>query len=119
MQRKFFEDQTTGSGYAQTSMASNFEVSEMGPKLFQAEVHVYMQTNMITYIVESPDYPLTQMLGELGGVIGLYIGMTIATLFELLELLCLLVYIFVRRITGYVTEGEMSEALVKKRDQKA
>ena len=53
-------------------------------------MHVYLQSNMITYIVESQDYELNQLLGDLGGVVGLYIGMTIVTFFELLELLCLL-----------------------------
>ena len=58
--------------------------------ILQAEVHVYLQSNMITYIVESQDYELSQLLDELGGVVGLYIGMAIGTFFELLELLCLL-----------------------------
>ena len=76
-----------------------------------AEVHVYLQSNMITYIDESADYEFDQLLGDLGGVIGLYVGMTIVTFFEMVEMLCLLLYITVRRGFGHVS-GEEEEEMV-------
>ena len=77
--------------------------------ILQAEVHVYLQSNMITYIVESQDYEFNQLLGDLGGVVGLYVGMTVVTFFELAELFCLLLYIVFRRCTSYVTKREIEE----------
>ena len=55
-----------------------------------AEVHVYMDSNIITYIEERADYEASQLLSDLGGVVGLYVGMTIVSFFELMEMLCLL-----------------------------
>jgi uncharacterized membrane protein len=75
------------------------------------ELNVYVQTNSITYIVESQDYEFIQMLSDLGGVLGLYLGMCIISAVEMFEMLCLLVYITCRRMYGAVSSQQYEEVV--------
>ena len=54
------------------------------------ELLIYLESNTITVITESADYGVSQLLCDLGGVVGLYIGMTIVSFCEVFELLALL-----------------------------
>ena len=49
------------------------------------ELHIYLQSNSIQYVREEPDYEFSQLLSDLGGVIGLYLGMAVVSALELLE----------------------------------
>jgi hypothetical protein len=73
------------------------------------ELNVYVQTNSITCIVESQDYELIQMLSDLGGVLGLYLGMCLMSAMEMLEMVCLLLYIAWRRMYGAVSTEQYEE----------
>ena len=54
------------------------------------EVVIYLESNTITVITEQADYEIGRLMSDLGGVVGLYIGMTLASFCELFELLALL-----------------------------
>jgi hypothetical protein len=45
----------------------------------------------------------------MGGGLGLYLGMAVASLVEMIEMLCLLGYICVKKIFGFVTDVEIEE----------
>ena len=66
------------------------------------ELRIYLQSNTIAYVVESPTITLSQLLGNLGGVIGLYLGMTVVSAVELAEMLVLLIYVTIKRAFGWV-----------------
>ena len=70
-------------------------------------MHIYLQTNAVEVLAECEDYPLIQLLSDLGGVIGLYLGMTVVALIELGEMLLLLLYIVARRTFNFVTHEEI------------
>lgn len=73
------------------------------------EVHIYLETNNIMTIEEQPNYGLLQLMNDLGGVIGLYLGLAVVSIFEICELLCILGYIAVKRMLGVVNEYEVEE----------
>ncbi len=75
------------------------------------ELNVYVQTNLITKIVESQDYEMIQLVSDLGGVLGLYLGMCIMSAVEMLEMLCLLAYIAWRRVYGAVHSEQYQEVV--------
>jgi hypothetical protein len=64
---------------------------------------------MMTMIVESVDYSLSSLCSDLGGGLGLWLGLAIASLVEIIEMICLLGYICVKRISGFVTDAEIKE----------
>ncbi len=66
------------------------------------ELHLYLQTNGIQMTTEVPDYPFANLLSDLGGVIGLYLGMTVISLVEFSELVIFLVYVYIKRAIGCV-----------------
>jgi hypothetical protein len=49
------------------------------------ELHIYLESNSIQQIIEEPDYEFSQLLSDLGGVIGLYLGMAVVSALELVE----------------------------------
>ena len=57
-----------------------------------AEVHIYLQSHQIHVIKEEPDYEMSQLLSDLGGVIGLYLGVAIASAVEACEFVALAIY---------------------------
>jgi uncharacterized membrane protein len=75
------------------------------------ELNVYVQTNLITNIVESQEYELIQLISDLGGVLGLYLGMCIMSAVEMLEMVCLLAYIAWRRMYGAVSTEQYQEVV--------
>ena len=58
-----------------------------------AEVQVYMHSNQVEVVKEEPDYDFKSLMSDLGGVIGLYIGMAVVGLVELLEFFIMVVYV--------------------------
>ena len=60
-----------------------------------AEVHIYLLLKEIYVIKEEPDYELSQLASDLGGVIGLHLGMAIASAVELAELVVMIMYAFI------------------------
>jgi hypothetical protein len=57
-------------------------------------VHIYLESNNEHYILEQPDYEFATLLSDVGGVIGLYLGMAVVSLVEVLESCALLVYVY-------------------------
>jgi hypothetical protein len=51
------------------------------------------------------------MLSDLGGVLGLYLGMCIISAVEMLEMMCLLAYITGRRLYGAVSTQQYEEVV--------
>ena len=51
-----------------------------------ARINVYIADNNIIKIVESPDYPVSQFLSDIGGQLGLWTGVSVITLVEVMEL---------------------------------
>ncbi len=74
-----------------------------------AEVHIYIESGLVTYINESALISSSQVMGQLGGTIGLYLGMCIISLVEFVELCCILVYIIIRRCIHRVSKDEAKE----------
>ena len=73
------------------------------------EVHIYLESNNIMTIEEQPNYGMLQLMNDLGGVIGLYLGLAVVSIFEICELLCLLLFIGAKRMLGVVSKYEMEE----------
>jgi hypothetical protein len=52
-----------------------------------------LESNNEHCVVEEPDYDFAQLLSDLGGVIGLYMGIAVASLIELFETCALFVFV--------------------------
>ncbi len=52
------------------------------------ELHVFLKTKDIEYISEEADYELASLFSDLGGVIGLYLGLAVVTILEFGEIAC-------------------------------
>ncbi len=74
-----------------------------------AEVHITLESNIITYIDESAATSTSQLLGSLGGVIGLYLGVCLVSIAELVEFFCLLIYIVLQQCFRTVSSEESHE----------
>lgn len=55
-----------------------------------ARLNVYVADNNVIITQESPDYELSQLVSDIGGQLGLWIGISVITITEMLELLWLL-----------------------------
>jgi hypothetical protein len=66
------------------------------------ELRIYLESNTIAYVVEAPANTFSQLLGNLGGVIGLYLGMTVVSAVELAEMIVLFIYVTIKRAFGWV-----------------
>ena len=51
------------------------------------KVQVYFSTNSVTTIEEKPEYTWDQYLASLGGALSLYLGISLVSVFELLDFL--------------------------------
>jgi hypothetical protein len=49
------------------------------------ELHIYLESNNIQYILEQHDYEFSQLMSDVGGVIGLYLGIAVVSAIELIE----------------------------------
>ena len=52
-----------------------------------ARLNVYISDNNIIKTSESPDYEATRLISDIGGQLGLWIGISVMTLFEVIQLL--------------------------------
>lgn len=60
-----------------------------------ARLNVYVADNNVIITQESPDYELSQLVSDIGGQLGLWIGISVITITEMLELFWLIVRQFV------------------------
>lgn len=68
-------------------------------------IHVFYETFNVDVVEETADYSLTSLFSDVGGITGLYLGMSIVTVFELLECLCTTVKtLLVLKITKWKKE---------------
>lgn len=73
-------------------------------------------------IKESRSYPLESLLSEMGGIIGLYLGMSIVSIYELIHLVgCLVQALYYRRLQEHLKTRAIQETVVRalrvKKDQ--
>ena len=65
-----------------------------------ARVNVYLQSMTVEEYVQLPGYERANLLSDIGGTLGLWIGMSIITWCEVTELLCLLLYKMCRQLSA-------------------
>jgi hypothetical protein len=63
-------------------------------------VHFYIT---YWYVVEEPEYKFLQLFADLGAVWGMYLGIAFVTLWELVDMIGLLIYIACANLYGVVT----------------
>ena len=51
----------------------------------KSKVSIYMPENAIEVLTESPAYDFIQMVGEFGGSLGLFLGVSLVSLYEFLD----------------------------------
>jgi hypothetical protein len=66
------------------------------------EVHIYLETNDIQYIVESQEYGFIQLFADLGAVFGMYLGIAFATVWEMVDMGGMLIYIACTKMFGII-----------------
>ena len=59
-----------------------------------ARLNVYIADSNVIKTAESPDYNTNQLVSDIGGQLGLWVGISIITLTEVMELLCNIVSFF-------------------------
>jgi hypothetical protein len=75
----------------------------------ELKINFFFRSNTIALVVENEEYSLSSLSSDLGGVLGLWLGLAVASLVEMIEMLCLLGYISVKKIFGFVTDVEIEE----------
>ena len=63
-------------------------------------------------VEDSPKYTLASILSNVGGAIGLYLGLSIVSVFEFLELIGMCLYKGMRRMV-YTKSGSSSQVSVR------
>lgn len=58
-----------------------------------ARLNVYVADSNVVVSEESPDYDPNQLVSDIGGQLGLWVGISIITITEVLELLCILCHL--------------------------
>ncbi len=67
---------------------------------------------LFEYIVEEGEYAFMQLFADLGAVWGMYLGIAFATLWELVDMIFLLLYVFIARMFGFVSDAQVKAARV-------
>ncbi|KAH7968657.1 hypothetical protein HPB52_010513 [Rhipicephalus sanguineus] len=74
-------------------------------------VHIYIQEMNYLSVRDLPAYPLPQLFADLGGCLGLYIGVSAITIFEFLEHVVLLVIHLCEKYCGCCKKKRTSQRL--------
>lgn len=48
-------------------------------------LHVYLESLDLETMTETPSYRMTDLFADIGGILGLYLGLSIGTIFELIQ----------------------------------
>ncbi|OAF69755.1 Amiloride-sensitive sodium channel subunit gamma [Intoshia linei] len=72
------------------------------------EVKVYYQEFNYETIVELPEYQIFQLISDLGGILGLYIGFSLLTIFEFLELMMDMLYVMASRPCNKISDVQQT-----------
>src|ERR1700722_19843492 len=72
------------------------------PKLFAIIRHCLI-LKLPWYIVETPGYEFIQLFADLGAVWGMYLGIAFATMWELVDMAVLLIYVSIIKLLGVTT----------------
>ncbi|XP_064622761.1 FMRFamide-activated amiloride-sensitive sodium channel-like [Lineus longissimus] len=49
------------------------------------QLHIYFQSGIVKHVTESSAYPLSNLFSDIGGILGLYVGVSAVTLCEILQ----------------------------------
>ena len=55
-------------------------------------IRIYYDSKSVQSIVESPQYPQSSIVSNIGGVISLYLGISLVSIFELVDYIAHLIY---------------------------
>ncbi|XP_076330608.1 acid-sensing ion channel 4-A-like [Tachypleus tridentatus] len=88
-----------------------FDVDSIRRNLLR--VHIYLQEMNYFWVKDKPGYTLPQLFADLGGCLGLYIGVSAITIVEILEQFTSIVnFLYIRRNRGAVMNRELSPSKI-------